>query len=637
MADLAATLRANAQRTAAIVAHARRTGQAKRPTGRVPMFQWPTRIEEDYARAIAALADVRDELEPLMRALPELLAGTARELGRTDEGESARARQLLQRAKAKLDASLGDHALEPATRRYAQRTLAHHQGQLQRQMRARLGVDLSTADPGAAAMVETFVSENVALIRSLGTRTLDDVAALVTRAFSDGARAESIVEEIQARYGIAERHARLIAGDQIGKLNGRIAAARHQELGIGRFRWRTLKDPKVRPRHVELNGQVFAYPDGAPGEGIPGRPIRCRCWQEPIVDDILAELEALEAGGAVAPAAAGGPGAVAAAPGGARGPPPPPSGGGGGGQPPGPGAPPAGGGGRRRRTPAQERALAAIDVEKIRPMATSLHPNMRDPQRLLTEQRRADFEVHMRRVFGKRITFEEVSHAYAVPDGFEARLVDLTERGVEWSIYRSADGALVGELHRDFYGRGVVHHGLFLLRDEFRGSGISDFVNGNALRRYEKWGAKEIDVTAAWAGRYAWARFGFRPASSAVESYMLEGFLDYLDRIGLQGPKRDRLVARATRSIGRRPWDVAALDNGVLYPDEFNMEAARKRVLDRGGSRVQADRAAAAVPPIPLGRAFFLSRNCPQWNGKIVVSRRDAGYLRAIVKAKVAP
>jgi SPP1 gp7 family putative phage head morphogenesis protein len=351
MADLAATLRANAQRTAAIVAHARRTGQATRRT-RMPAYQWPARIEEDYARAIAAAADVRDDLEPLMRALPELLRGAAQALGRADEGESARARQLLQRARARLEASLGDHTLEPTTRRYAHRTLAHHQGQLQRQMRAKLGVDLQTADPGAAALVEAFVSENVALIRSLGTRTLDEVAALVTRAFGDGARAESVVDEIQARYGIAERHARLIARDQVGKLNGRIAAARHQELGIASFKWRSMKDQRVRPRHVHLDGQVFRYPEGAPGEGIPGHPIQCRCFQEPVVDDILAELEAIEAGeggGGAPPPGAGAPGQVAAAAGAAGGAPPagaggPPGGGGGSDSPPGPS-------GRRRQNP----------------------------------------------------------------------------------------------------------------------------------------------------------------------------------------------------------------------------------------------------------------------------------------------
>lgn len=375
MADRAATLRANAQRTAAIVAHARRTGQATRRT-RMPAYQWPARIEEDYARAIAAAADVRDDLEPLMRALPELLRGAAQALGRADEGESARARQLLQRARARLEASLGDHTLEPTTRRYAHRTLAHHQGQLQRQMRAKLGVDLQTADPGAAALVEAFVSENVALIRSLGTRTLDEVAALVTRAFGDGARAESVVEEIQARYGIAERHARLIARDQVGKLNGRIAAARHQELGIGSFKWRSMKDQRVRPRHVHLDGQVFRYPEGAPGEGIPGHPIQCRCFQEPVVDDILAELEALEAGegagGAPAPGA-GVPGQVGAVAGGVGGAPPagaggPPGGGGGGGSKKRGGT---GRGGRKshRASTAQGRAeMAQRTIVKMQPL-----------------------------------------------------------------------------------------------------------------------------------------------------------------------------------------------------------------------------------------------------------------------------
>lgn len=627
MADLAATLRANAQRTAAIVAHARRTGQATRRT-RMPAYQWPARIEEDYARAIAAAADVRDDLEPLMRALPELLRGAAQALGRADEGESARARQLLQRARARLEASLGDHTLEPTTRRYAHRTLAHHQGQLQRQMRAKLGVDLQTADPGAAALVEAFVSENVALIRSLGTRTLDEVASLVTRAFGDGARAESVVEEIQARYGIAERHARLIARDQVGKLNGRIAAARHQELGFGSFKWRSMKDQRVRPRHVHLDGQVFRYPEGAPGEGIPGHPIQCRCFQEPVVDDILAELEALEAGeggGGAPPPGAGVPGQVGAAAGAAAGAPPAGAGGGGRGRGGGGARPPAGGGGGGRRKPplteAQRAALAEIEAEKKRPMATALHHNMRDPNGVLTPEARARLERRLEASFGRRVPFEELSHAFAVPDGYEAELVSVAENSVYWNLYSAGPPRRkIGELARDFDDTGGVHHGFLKLIPEFRGKGISDVINGNALRRYEKWGVKRIEVQATSAGRYSWARLGFDYADSRQKTKIMRDLSEYLERVNIPAADRVELLRKAR---AMRPSELAELDyNGLLFRDEYNSE-------DEHGNPVGA-------PDVPLGKAFLLSKSCHGWQGKIPINRRSDAYLHAIAKAKVA-
>ncbi len=82
-------------------------------------------------------------------------------------------------------------------------------------------------------------------------------------------------DELEDGFGIATRHARLIARDQIGKLNGQVTAARHQELGVKSFIWRTAGDDRVRPEHEELEGESFTYDDPA-SEGLLGRrALRC--------------------------------------------------------------------------------------------------------------------------------------------------------------------------------------------------------------------------------------------------------------------------------------------------------------------------------------------------------------------------
>lgn len=228
-----------------------------------------------------------DEFKALLRSSEG--APLAAAVTRSDAAEAGRVRAMIDRARKALDAKLNHRVLEDLARQYGQATSMFQRAQLARQVRAAIGIDLVNSDPNVPALMEHFVAENVALIKSLANRTLDDVEKTVTRAFTTGARAEDVADEIQQRYGVSERHARLIARDQIGKLNGQVNAARQKELGINKFTWRTVKDERVRDEHRALEGQVFSY-DALPEEGLPGEPINCRCSAEPYFGDLLDEL-----------------------------------------------------------------------------------------------------------------------------------------------------------------------------------------------------------------------------------------------------------------------------------------------------------------------------------------------------------
>lgn len=89
----------------------------------------------------------------------------------------------------------------------------------------------------------------------------------------------------------AEKHVRLIARDQVSKLNGQLNRARQVAAGISRFVWLTQRDPRVRDAHAELQGRVFGWEDGAPGVGIPGQPIQCRCYGGAVVDPAQAQAD----------------------------------------------------------------------------------------------------------------------------------------------------------------------------------------------------------------------------------------------------------------------------------------------------------------------------------------------------------
>lgn len=218
---------------------------------------------------------------------------------RMDAGEARRAQRLLESARAKLVSTVQPSQLDALASRYAQLASQHQKSELQRQTKAQLGIDVHTIDRYVPALIDHYVAENVSLIKTMGTNTMDKVEKMVTRSLSTGARHEELARDIMDEFDVAERHARLIARDQIGKLYGQLAAERHYELGVRRFRWVTVGDDRVRDSHAEFERQSDAEPflyDDPPiddnGEAVlPGEAICCRCSADPVFDDILDAAE----------------------------------------------------------------------------------------------------------------------------------------------------------------------------------------------------------------------------------------------------------------------------------------------------------------------------------------------------------
>lgn len=280
------------QRTAQQVALHRHFGLAKRRQ-RIPKQIYPKLIELEYAKAMVSLirTEIRPAFAPLMHELPELLGRSIAEGQRMDVGESKRARDLIDMARRQMGVSLDTSRIDALARTFADRTQKHNAEQLGKQVRAALGVDLMGPQQHAlgvrvSRLVDHFVQENVALIKSIPDIITTDMDKLVTRAFSSGRTNKDLAKEIDEKFGVGESRARLIARDQIGKINGQINSVRQQDLGITAFVWTTVGDERVRSEHDDLNGQQFNYSD-PPDEGLPGEPIQCRCTAEPVFDGIL--------------------------------------------------------------------------------------------------------------------------------------------------------------------------------------------------------------------------------------------------------------------------------------------------------------------------------------------------------------
>lgn len=176
---------------------------------------------------------------------------------------------------------------DAVARRYGRETSRHQRLELGKQLKAAVGVDVLGTEPHMQPIMETFAAHNVSLITSMGQKYFAELEQRTLDAFRTGERAEDLAAELEERYGVAESRAKLIARDQIGKLNGELNQARQQELGISRFVWRSIEDNRVRPEHVLLDGKAFDWDTGAPEEGIPGYPINCRCYAEPDLSALL--------------------------------------------------------------------------------------------------------------------------------------------------------------------------------------------------------------------------------------------------------------------------------------------------------------------------------------------------------------
>lgn len=271
---------------------------------RIPRRRQPVAIQAAYLGML--LATLRPLFKAvrtkMLEALPELLAraDAPRRLDSWQDDLS----ELLDNAAVQLGEDDLEEAAAEAARTAARRTSAQNRDDLRRQFEAAIGVDpLQAAEPWLADEVDGFTRANVDLIKSVRRKYLDEVRSTVMAGVRTGRRHEDIAKALQAREGVAESSAALIARDQVLKFYADLNETRQQAAGVERYVWRTAGDGRVRDEHFELNGRTFRWDDPPPSirvaggglePGHPGEAVQCRCTAEPVVEDILAQLRAGE-------------------------------------------------------------------------------------------------------------------------------------------------------------------------------------------------------------------------------------------------------------------------------------------------------------------------------------------------------
>ena len=145
-------------------------------------------------------------------------------------------------------------------------------------------------DKGTIVEVNQAIHNNIKLIETIPKQHLDKIKTVISEGIASGADNFSLVKEIEKVNGQNTRRARLIARDQMQKLNSVLAQARQQDLGIKGYIWRTSQDVVVRDSHEDNDGKRFSW-DNPPREtGHPGEDINCRCVAEPDMSQLIPSL-----------------------------------------------------------------------------------------------------------------------------------------------------------------------------------------------------------------------------------------------------------------------------------------------------------------------------------------------------------
>jgi SPP1 gp7 family putative phage head morphogenesis protein len=151
------------------------------------------------------------------------------------------------------------------------------------------GVDIFISEPWLKPELAIFANANVSLIKTLSERHFSAIELMVTDGIQRGLRHEEIAKALQdGPFSATPKQAALIARDQVSKLNGQLTELRQKQAGISRYIWRTVGDERVRESHQELDGQIFSW-DDPPEVGHPGYDYQCRCYAEPVIEDLLEE------------------------------------------------------------------------------------------------------------------------------------------------------------------------------------------------------------------------------------------------------------------------------------------------------------------------------------------------------------
>lgn len=261
--------------------------------------RYPASVEREYARALSKYVQVMSSAiqARLIPTLPSLVAqinfnrpAAVRADAVTDDVNA-----IFEGIDVMIEENYTPEEIAQLAKKFGVETSDFNRRIIKTNIKRVIGVDVMMGDAFLANELAMFVAFNTNLITSLKDDTMKKISSMVYTGFQNGSRAEDISTEIMKfidpNVGNVRARANLIARDQVNKLNGQLTQLRQSDLGIERYRWRTMGDDRVRKSHEDHDGDIFSWDDPPSDTGHPGEDYQCRCYAEPVLEDLVPGLE----------------------------------------------------------------------------------------------------------------------------------------------------------------------------------------------------------------------------------------------------------------------------------------------------------------------------------------------------------
>lgn len=200
----------------------------------------------------------------------------------------------------------------------ASRVFQFKEEQWRSQLMVVLGTPLDTSASWWPEARQMWINENYRLIKSLSQEYITKLNTTLMTGFQSGWTFEEMVGAIRKLSdAITGYRARLIARDQIGKLQYTITRKQFESIGMDGYMWYTARDERVRgnpvgrypkaiPSHWIMDEKICKFSDPTVFSELgyewlkrypsmpqvhPGQAIACRCTSAPYWLPILREAE----------------------------------------------------------------------------------------------------------------------------------------------------------------------------------------------------------------------------------------------------------------------------------------------------------------------------------------------------------
>lgn len=148
-------------------------------------------------------------------------------------------------------------------------------------------------DQSKQALVVDYTKNMDLWVQKFSEGMITDMREGVEENAMQGYRFDRLIAGIKAKYGVTTSKARFLARQETGLFVSKFRRERFSEAGVTHYIWRTSHDERVRLRHRELDGKVFAYADPPIVATVPtirkanpGEDYLCRCVDRPILSAI---------------------------------------------------------------------------------------------------------------------------------------------------------------------------------------------------------------------------------------------------------------------------------------------------------------------------------------------------------------